>query len=77
MAICYQIDIRHHQQIEALHRHHYFARAAKERNVSQPGLSQSIRLEEQLGYKLFDRNTRKGSPTVFGECAPKRGRLIL
>ncbi len=73
-----KLDIRHHQQIEALHRHRNFARAAKELNISQPGLSQSIRLlEDQLGYRLFDRNVREVSPTVFGRHALKLGRSIL
>ena len=73
-----KLDIRHHQQLEALHRHRNFTRAAKELNISQPSLSQSIRLlEDQLGYKLFDRNGREVSPTAFGERALKRGRLIL
>jgi DNA-binding transcriptional LysR family regulator len=73
-----KFDLRHLQQIEALHRHRNFARAAKELNISQPGLSQSIRLlENQLGYKLFDRNAREVSPTAFGRRALELGRSIL
>lgn len=73
-----QISLRHLQQIEALSRHRNFARAAMELNISQPGLSLSIRnLEDQLGFKLFDRNAREVSPTAFGKHALKLGNSIL
>lgn len=73
-----KLDLRHLQQIEALDNHRNFARAAKELNISQPGLSQSIRtLEDQLGYKLFDRNAREVSPTAFGKHALRLGSSIL
>ena len=73
-----KLAFRHLEQIEALARHRNFARAAKELNISQPGLSQSIRLlEEQLGYRLFDRDARQVSPTSFGKRALELSRSIL
>ncbi len=73
-----KFEFRHLLQIEAIARHQNFAKAAKELNISQPGISQSIRLlEDQLGYKLFDRNVRKVTPTVFGKRAVELGQPII
>ncbi|RXT04324.1 LysR family transcriptional regulator [Ammoniphilus sp. CFH 90114] len=45
-----------------------FSKAAKELHISQPGLSQQMNtLENELGMKLFDRNTKKVSLTKEGE----------
>lgn len=72
------LEIRHHIQIEALSRHGNFARAAKELNISQPGLSQSIKsLEEHLGCKLFDRGARSVIPTVFGKQVLQKSQTII
>ncbi len=73
-----KIDLKHIVQIDALCRHRNFGRAAKELNITQPGLSQSIRnLENMLGYQLFDRNSREITPTVFGKRVHETGREIL
>ena len=72
------LDIRHLRQIETLARHRNFARAASELYLSQPGLSQSIRaLEAQLGQKIFDRHTRKVTPTSFGRRILELSKSIL
>lgn len=45
-----------------------FSQAAKNLHISQPALSQQIStLEENIGFKLFNRNTRKISLTTEGE----------
>lgn len=73
-----KIDLKHLLQIDALCRHRNFGRAAKELNITQPGLSQSIRhLEHLLGFQLFDRNSREISPTVFGKRVLETGRIML
>lgn len=48
-------------------RHKSFSRAAEQLFITQPGMSMLIReLEGQLGFRLFDRTTRKVALTEFG-----------
>ena len=48
-------------------RHESFSRAAEQMFISQSGLSIMMReLESQLGFRLFDRTTRKVKLTEFG-----------
>lgn len=55
-----------------------FTRAAEETNLSQPALTVQIRtLEEQLGIKLFDRNSRSVELTRLGrELVPAFQRIL-
>ena len=55
-----------------------FTRAAAETNLSQPALTVQIRsLEEQLGIRLFDRNSRSVELTRLGrELVPVFQRLL-
>ena len=55
-----------------------FTRAAAETNLSQPALTVQIRtLEEQLGIKLFDRNSRSVELTRLGrELVPVFQRIL-
>lgn len=55
-----------------------FTRAAAETNLSQPALTVQIRtLEEQLGIKLFDRNSRSVELTRLGrELVPNFQRIL-
>lgn len=72
------IDIRHIRQVETLARHKNFARAAKELNMTQPGLSRAIQsLEDSLGMRLFDRHIREITPTIFGQHIIKFGKTLL
>lgn len=52
-------------------------RAAEALNISEPGLSKSIRkLEDDLQVRLLDRGTRGMTPTLFGESLATHARLI-
>jgi len=55
-----------------------FTRAAEQEHVAQPSLSQQIlKLEDELGAKLFDRLGRKAMLTQFGEAFLLRAQRIL
>lgn len=72
------IELRHIEQILALDKHRNFGRAAKELGLTQPALSQSVRvLEERLGVPLFSRSRPQIAPTVYGQHVVKVGRSLL
>ena len=53
-------------------------KAADECNISQSGLSRSIKsLEDRLGVPLLTRNPKGVEPTVFGRNFVERAKLIL
>jgi LysR family nitrogen assimilation transcriptional regulator len=55
------------QHFAAVLRYGSFSAAARALGVAQPAVSQSVAvLEENLGVRLFDRNSRKCSPTAAG-----------
>src|SRR5207245_10673945 len=55
-----------------------FTRAAEREHVSQPSLSQQVlKLEDELGAKLFDRLGRAVRLTPFGEVFFPRAEAIL
>ncbi|HEV2386167.1 MAG TPA: LysR substrate-binding domain-containing protein [Candidatus Acidoferrales bacterium] len=55
-----------------------FTRAARAENVSQPSLSQQVlKLEAELGAKLFDRFPRSARLTRFGQTFLARAEAIL
>ncbi|WP_273823380.1 MULTISPECIES: transcriptional regulator CynR [Pseudomonas] len=59
---------RHIQYFLAVAEHHSFTRAAAALHVSQPALSQQVKLlEESLGAQLFDRSGRTTCLTDAGE----------
>src|SRR5215471_11970307 len=62
----------------AVARHGTFTRASKVEHVSQPSLSQQIlKLEGELGARLFDRLPRAARLTVFGKAfLPKAERIL-
>lgn len=57
----------------AIAEHGSFTRAAAEKGVSQPALSNSIALlEQRLGVKVLERSRRGSTLTVFGEILVRR-----
>ncbi|SHH35657.1 LysR family transcriptional regulator [Pollutimonas bauzanensis] len=55
------------QHFSAVARYGSFSAAARALGVAQPAISQSVAaLEEDLGLRLFDRNSRKCTPTAAG-----------
>lgn len=71
-------DIRQMRAVVAVAEHGSFTRAATALNLSQPALTVQVRaLEEQLGLRLFDRNTRNVSLTRIGrELQPELRRIL-
>lgn len=54
--------------IIALDRFRNFARAAEELGITQPTLSAMlVKLEEELGVRIFDRSNKRVTPTAAGE----------
>lgn len=72
------IDMRHMRYFVAVVTHHSFRRAAAELNVSQPPLTRQIQqLEEILGVRLLERNSRGITLTAAGESFYADARNIL
>src|SRR5688572_20372715 len=69
------------QQLEyilAVHQYRHFAQAAEKCNVTQPTLSMMImKLEEELGVKIFDRKKSPVEPTAEGKEIIKRAAQII
>ena len=72
------MELRDMRYFLALAEELHFHRAAEVLHLSQPSLSQQIRLmEEQIGAKLFARTNRKVQLTAAGEALLPRVRGIL
>jgi LysR family transcriptional regulator, transcription activator of glutamate synthase operon len=66
------------RSVEAVARHRHFTRAAEELHLAQSALSHQIRrLEAELGTSLFERTSRRVTPTDAGEAIAARARRIL
>jgi DNA-binding transcriptional LysR family regulator len=62
------MDIRHLRNMLAVMEEGSIGKAAQRLNISQPALTKSIqRLEEHLGVRLFDRETRGMKPTFYAD----------
>lgn len=72
------INLRQLLNAKAVMKQLNFRKAAKAQNLSQPALSRSIAgLEESLGVKLFNRNPKGVSMTVYGQTLDKYSEQIL
>jgi DNA-binding transcriptional LysR family regulator len=72
------MDIRQMSQVVAIAQHGSFGKAAGEIGISQPTLSKSIaRLEDELGFKLFDRSGWRAQLTPLGAFVVDRAERLI
>ena len=72
------VEVRQLRSVEAVARHRHFTRAAEELHLSQSALSHQIRpLERELGTPLFERTSRRVTPTEAGDAIAARARRVL
>lgn len=63
------MDLLQLKYFQEVAKHQHLTKAAKELNVSQPALSKMIsKLEQRLGYQLFDRTGRQIQLNSLGEA---------
>jgi LysR family transcriptional regulator, transcription activator of glutamate synthase operon len=72
------VELRQLRSVEAVARHRHFTRAAEELHLAQSALSHQIqRLERELGTPLFERTSRRVTPTEAGLAVAARARRVL
>lgn len=72
------MDFRHFRHLRTLVEYGHFGHAAQALDLSQPALSRSIQsLEESLGVRLLDRDTRRFQLNVWGRIVLKYAEIIL
>lgn len=65
------------EYILAVDKHRHFRKASEECHVSQPTLSMQIqKLEENLGFVIFDRSKNPIVPTIEGEVFITQARVV-
>ncbi|EQC52055.1 LysR substrate-binding domain-containing protein [Bacteriovorax sp. DB6_IX] len=66
------------EYILAVDKHRHFRKAAEDCHVSQPTLSMQIqKLEDNLGFMVFDRSKNPVVPTVEGEKFIRQSRIVM
>lgn len=71
-------NLRRLRHVMAIARHESFARAAQELHITQSALSRSVQsLEEQLGFRLFDRGRRGAATTAAGATFMRSAATML
>src|SRR5689334_25174638 len=73
-----RMELRHLRYFVAVGEEQHYGRAAHRLRVAQPALSRQIQnLEEEIGFKLFERLPRGVKITPAGEFLLKEARRIL
>lgn len=61
------MTIQQFEYVLALNKHRHYVRAAESVNVTQPTLTMQVKkLEQELGFEIFDRKTKPLKPTKSG-----------
>jgi LysR family hydrogen peroxide-inducible transcriptional activator len=72
------MNIQQLEYILAVDKYRHFAKAAEKSNVTQPTLSMMIlKLEEELGVRIFDRKKSPVEPTTEGKEIIRRAAQII
>jgi DNA-binding transcriptional LysR family regulator len=72
------MELRHLRYFVAVGEEQHYNRAAQRLRVAQPALSRQIQdLEEEIGFKLFDRLPRGVKISAAGKCLLEDARRIL
>src|SRR4029077_20018972 len=72
------MELRHLRYFVAVGDEEHYNRAAQRLRVAQPALSRQIQdLEEEIGFKLFDRLPRGVKISAAGKCLLEDARSIL
>ena len=72
------MELRHLKHFLVLAKLKHFNRAAVQLNLAQPSLSRSIqKMEERLGVKLLERNSKSVALTEFGVLVLRQGQKII
>ncbi|MGB0391179.1 MAG: LysR substrate-binding domain-containing protein [Salibacteraceae bacterium] len=72
------MTIQQLQYVLALNQQRHFVKAAEQANVTQPTLTMQLKkLEEELGYEIFNRTTKPLTPTPMGLLVIEHAQSII
>jgi LysR family hydrogen peroxide-inducible transcriptional activator len=72
------MTLRDLEYVSALARYMHFGKASEACNVSQPALSAQIKkMEERLGFRVFERTNRRVAVTERGKAVIDQARIVL